>query len=425
MYYNKKLEKKQKYIIKCRKKYIKYSTKIENNQKSYVENIYKINLINQAQVKLKYDFLKKSFDDYMNIITRTTYLLNQINQEDFTSFFITLTLPSQYHPFDKCNKKNDIHNPNIHTIKNGYQKLNEMFRRIQKDFRKSNETKKTTLKFVKVIEPHKTFVPHLHGIVFVPKGEEKTFINHLKNLLQPKTIFFKTVTKTLFLDNENMGRTEIEQIENISRTMGYILKYTRKSLNPTTEENYHLINGWKKMNRIRSFTMSNVSIPRFISKKLYNNLGKFIVKKEKYNILEELEKISDIRYQINDKASNQKMIRTYGNHLGRFLVEVEVERTIRKIEVNQKMEEELDEDIRMILEENDFTIQDEEQAQHFYNYRITRFIIYDKINEEVIYDKNDYDYVIRYTNENNDYWNEIKKMKPNENGLIIELEYSC
>jgi len=420
MYYNKKLEKKQKYIIKCRKKYIKYSTKIENNQKSYVENIYKINLINQEQIKLKYDFLKKSFDDYMNVIARTTYLLNQINQEDFTSFFITLTLPSSYHPFDKNNQKNPIYNPNIYTIKNGYKKLIEMFRRIQKDFRKSNETKKTTLKFIKVIEPHKTFIPHLHGIVFVPKGEEQTFINHLKNLLNPLKIVRKTKTKTLFLDNENMGRIEIEQIENISRTIGYILKYTRKSLNPTTEEDYHLINGWKKMNRIRSFTMTNVSIPRFIAKRLYNYLGKYIIPKENYNILEELEKISDIRYQINDKTNNQKMIRTYGNHLGRFLVEVEVERTRKKIEINQEIE--LDEDIKIILEENDLTIQDQEE-QDFYNYKVTRFIIYDKVNEEVIYDKNDYDYIIRYTNEKNNYWNEIKKMKPNENGLIIELEY--
>jgi len=317
--------------------YIAKSEIIENKQKDYMQNI---QLINNGQlIPLKYDFIANSKDNYLNIVNRTKYLQNLIQKEDeeYTGFFITLTLGSKYHKYITNSKKAKDgyahYNKNFDsdlTINDGYQELNTIFRKLQKDLYCVSSKKKTTLKFIKVLEFHKSMQVHLHGIVFVTKSLVSAFKAHIVNVFgntKLERINNDKTNKTIYVKNENIGRSEVEEIKDITRVVPYLLKYIKKSLNPKKDENFHLLNGWKKLNKIRIFTMTNVSMPRFVFKKMYANIGKHINKEQlDYNMLEEIEKISDINIDyFTDKTKKPTRSKSFGTANVRFKASVEID----------------------------------------------------------------------------------------------------
>jgi hypothetical protein len=328
MYYN--INKNKKSIKSYQNFFINTSIEKEKQQKKYVENIDVIDK-NGVVKPLTYDFLKISFDNYLNIVQRTTYLQNLQQQKDekHIGFFITLTLPTQYHPYKNNNQNYNENYDDSLTINDGYKVLIDIFKKVQKDLYDVENNKKVNLDFIKVVEYHKSMVPHLHGVVFVPERLVKRFKQHIINVfgnVKLQTIKDEKTNKIKYVENKNIGRSEVEQLNDIERVVPYLLKYIKKSLNPLNERDYHLLNGWKKVNKIRVFTMSNVSIPRFISKKLYNHLGKYISKTDNYNILEELENMCNIEVNIFKHNEYQKT-KQYGVNNGRFRVIVDLEKT--------------------------------------------------------------------------------------------------
>ena len=362
MYYNTKI---LEIVKKSKNFYINYSKSKELTQKNYCKKITSTNLKTGEITTIKYSLVEKLKDDYLNLVMRTSYLQNEIISSDklFTSFFITLTLPTEYHPFKEDNKTfNEKYDKNL-SIHLGYKKLIEMFERLQKDMKFDN--KKQIFKFIKVIEYHKSLIPHLHGIIFVPTEMIEKFKQHIKrvfgtnkyiqitknsndNVITQKhfknneyvrTTYKnqrnnKEINKVKYIDNENIGRSEIEQINDISRVVPYLLKYIKKSFNSDNKEDYYLLDGWKRKNKIRVFTMSNVSIPRFIFKKIYQNISqedkKIIDSKENFNILEEIENMSDIHinYFKTDLENNENVYKRkqfVGKDL-KYRVEVDIEK---------------------------------------------------------------------------------------------------
>jgi len=464
MYYNTKEIKKS--IKSLQNNLIELSKNKENKQKTYMSNIDIIDKNGEVK-KLSYDFVKTSKDYYQNIVMRTKYLqnLNVLKEEKHIGFFITLTLPTEYHPYTTIilNKGteqereekvyNDKYNEEL-SINQGYKKLNEMFRKIQKDLYDTENTKKITLDFIKVIEYHKSMIPHLHGVVFVPERLVKLFKQHIENVfgnIELKKIKNDITNKIKYLKNENIGRSEVEQINNIERVVPYLLKYIKKSLNPINEEDFHLLNGWKKKNKIRIFTISNVSIPRFIFKKLYGTFGNLIDKtKEDYNMLEEIEKISNIEVNYFNSDISDKCIKTkeYGSDNGRYKVIVDIDKIdcityINNFTNYKKSFKKRDFNLSLIIEDKEYfednrfdLLEDYEEFEikkyldyiknktqyndnetHLKNmsnwcerlgivetdkridnnsfsmYKIVNFLIIDSETNKIIYDKNDFKYI--------------------------------
>ena len=389
-----------KILKESKKTFIDYSLKNIENTRNYYKKLQIENLTTGVISSPIYNFENIQKDDYNNILQRTNYLQNEIvaDEKDYVAFFITLTLPSKYHPFTQIEKNKYKKNPNYNaelSINDGYKELNRMMTKIQKDFMikttfTKKQWKKHKLKFIKVIEYHKSFVPHLHAIVFIEREFIEQFKKHLINIFAADIDRIKTikshvsgkyVNKTIYESNENIGRSEIEELENVERGVSYLLKYIRKSLNAENITDKHLLDGWKKKNKIRIFTMSNVSIPRYIYKKLYINLGESIEKKqdERFNILEKFEEICDINVRTffeNELISE----RSFGNktNAARYIITIEKE----------KIEKEYYEDIE--VDEDDFDLADEDEIEIRTQYRIDEFIIYDTKKNKEIYNKKDY-----------------------------------
>jgi hypothetical protein len=114
--------------------------------------------------------------------------------------------------------------------------------------------------YVKVVEVHKTFLPHFHILFYVEKSEIKI----IKKIFDKINIEF------------SLAQSDFEVIKtNINRASKYILKYVLKSLN--SNEDYYkarLIDGWKRQYKIRMITMSNLDLSLYEFRTIYYGLDK-------------------------------------------------------------------------------------------------------------------------------------------------------
>jgi len=182
--------------------------------------------------------------------------------ENLTPLFLTLTLPSQFHPFKTLKNKKQINNKNFKyekledAIKEGYQELKNIYRIFYK--RVKNHSK--NIYYIKVVEPHKSLIPHMHVMLFV----------EIKQITVIKKLFYKVCKE------HKLQRVEFDEsllTDNINNAIGYIMKYILKTLNSKDEFFKRWVDGWRKNHKIRACEMSNLPLSIEIYKKLYYSLS--------------------------------------------------------------------------------------------------------------------------------------------------------
>ncbi|MCH9814771.1 MAG: replication endonuclease [Epsilonproteobacteria bacterium] len=162
------------------------------------------------------DFFKNSFinaDRYIaELQNRAWSLYNYAKSQDLVNVFVTLTLPSEYHP-KKTFKGKTIPNPKYiddeaHQPKAGSKMLSQYMREITNDriYRKIPKEKRV---YFRVTEPHKDGTPHIHVSFFIPQEYVKSFVNMIQrkfpqpqskvetNVHNPVNYLMKYILKTL------------------------------------------------------------------------------------------------------------------------------------------------------------------------------------------------------------------------------------
>ena len=422
----------QKSLKNQKQKYIDFSNEKNQKQQKYCQSLNILNKKTGTISAMDYDFNKKQYDNYLWLIFNSIYLQNKMEKEgNKVAFFITQTLPTDHHPYHTHDRhgrklKNYIHNKKYNknnTINAGYKKLNTAFRSIIKDFKNEND-KYTRLYFNKVIEPHKTFVPHLHGLVYVNEEEAENF---------EKYFWSKN-------EQHGLGRAEITRIKDIKRSATYLTKYISKSIKPDNSKGNtkgntigNMYDGWKKYNKINVYTYSRVAIPRYIFSRVSNVLRLDIQDNE--NILEVIENLIDINQTIYEGGEiiNTKSITKSNSRYNVIITKEKVLRNERQEELQdlirlykingstKELQEALHIDSQTLWDEvidnalengvidkvllyNPYGRQkeyemlvnwlyDKEDILTYVSYRLTDFIVYDKKTDKVIYDKNDYELV--------------------------------
>ena len=101
-YYSKKLQKHSKLYTELQENiqlYYNHSIEKEQKQKAYLNHHKFVNLSTQEQININYDFEKK-YKEYSKITEQRAYTIQELaKRKEYCSVFITLTLPSAYHPF--------------------------------------------------------------------------------------------------------------------------------------------------------------------------------------------------------------------------------------------------------------------------------------------------------------------------------------
>ena len=250
--YNHPLVLEYKYLI--RKKYQKISEVRELKSNRFLSKCIIKNVVNDEMFTIKQDVIEE-FNETKNLIYLKCKELERITkEEDLEPIFVTLTNPSEYHPFitskDKTkfirlNEKFNFLNIED-SVDESYNNVNKIFREFYKNVKK-RENK--SMKFIKMIEPHRSLICHLHRILYIKKG---TYLNVEEKFNRIKEKF-------------ELEQCKLERLTD-SKGSSYIIKYLLKN-NKT--EDIKKFDGYKKNHNIRIFTMSNLPLSTTIFKKLY------------------------------------------------------------------------------------------------------------------------------------------------------------
>lgn len=227
--------------INLQRKYLlSRSFDFENQTKSALEFTYSANLNP-----------KKYFAEMNN---RIQSIFEYAKDLDLKPVFITLTAPSKYH---KKHRNGDLKiSPNetakeLTQIWNKFTSL-QLFRKIKKDLGHG-------LIYFRVYEPHKSGVPHLHAMLFLPKD----FI------LPVKKRYF-----SYFTDREKWGNNKksidfkYTWYNSAGGAAAYIMKYVTKTFKNDESEDIQHTAYWYIKHNIRRFLCSRTLAPITIYRKI-------------------------------------------------------------------------------------------------------------------------------------------------------------
>ena len=124
------------------KTYYQISIEKEQKQKHYLKSLKILNTTKNEFLDLDYDFERK-YKEYSRITQQRISTIEQMARDkEYVSLFITLTLPSCYHPFKSVSYKNErlytkrndefTFDSVNEAVKSGYQFLNEIYNTFYK-----------------------------------------------------------------------------------------------------------------------------------------------------------------------------------------------------------------------------------------------------------------------------------------------------
>jgi len=298
-------------------------------------------MIYQNDLNLDYDFTKYAIKrynakrDYLNRLgysynqswdNRQSYLYNTfridyLNQicinQGLVPIFLTLTLPSAYHP-----KSSNYQGFNIY---DGYTHLQDIFRNLYNGFRYNR--KRVHTKFIRVIEPHKSYIPHLHAIVYVPSYAVDSFVT-----------YFHYICKKYLLRQTDIKILDVEKYAVV-----YLLKYVEKSVSGGDVR----IAGWRLKNKIRMLTMSPLGCG--IDYQVFKRLRSVIKydKSSEDNYFTQILSKCYIEREIID-LDGVLTVKSYGDKSSMY----HVYQTFQKLTVCTNQDYIEDEDIECLLDDN-------------------------------------------------------------------------
>lgn len=278
-YYSKKLQNNSKLYAELQeniKLYYQHSIEKEQKQKSYLEHHKFRNLSKKETLSINYDFEKK-YKEYSKITEQRALTIQELSRrKEYCSVFITLTLPSQFHPFKSVatnkgrlyveDNKDFIFGSLKEAVSNGYKDLNNIY---QTFYKRVKNYVKNDLYYIKAVENHSTMIPHLHLVLYFP----------FEYLDSVKAVFKRVV------EHFKLDRTDLEEVafkDNVNYASKYLLKYIIKDLNNGTDIfKARVLDGWKRFHKIRVLTSSLLPLNVMVYKKIYNSVS--FIEKNKIN----------------------------------------------------------------------------------------------------------------------------------------------
>jgi len=234
--------------------YIRIAKETEQKTKNYLDK-HVLRLLDMNEfVGMSFDLQKKMRLDYLYYKGVSDYINRVAESKGLVPVFFTYTLPSEYHSTTTYGCKNGEErcwNPRYNSelaIKDGYKLLQKAFRELTRYFKKKETNKNLEeIPYIRIVEYHNDFTPHLHAVVFLPEYLIKAFEEK-----------FHRIRKDYGLGKEY----DFEVLKDKSKGSAYLLKYLRKTMLSSNKDSLYILDGWRKANRIRLFTHSHTFLKR-------------------------------------------------------------------------------------------------------------------------------------------------------------------
>ena len=303
--------------------YIATAKAKECKQSTFLKRLSVFNKTTGETFQLKHSLQKKMIEAHSILEQRIGFIHHLAKEQNLNEvFFLTITAPSQFHPFKtvkgiKQLNKNFTYDTLREAIPASYIVIEEISRQFYKALKERLRGSKIDdqLLFVKVNEFHNTFIVHQHLMIMLPKD----VMVHTKKRNGKKVSlgawarakFYEILKKNDFnysthpLKKSNDFKKIIDDGRSISK---YMVKYIQKTLTMTKTDEYgsndtlYFLYGWKTAHKIRHFSTSRVPFNNAEYKKLYYILKEDEktelierAKKQKTNLMIELSKIISIK----------------------------------------------------------------------------------------------------------------------------------
>lgn len=201
---------------------------------------------------------------YAEIQNRVNTLTTIAKERALIPIFMTITLPSEYHPQKQIkygkNKGKLVDNPKYNgtTPKESVKILTKMFTKLRHDRSLKDGLTKDNRLYFRVNEPTKSGTPHTHILMFVPHDRVDRIVKAFRRL---------------FNEDANDIQT------NIKNATSYVMKYINKTLplskaDKLSEKDTYL-NAWYSKNRIIRFHSSRTLAPLNIYRLLHNRFSMY------------------------------------------------------------------------------------------------------------------------------------------------------
>lgn len=245
----------KKILDKMKDEFIKYSKEREEQTIKYLDNMLFFNRMGYRYYKTSYSLKEAYVREYNYIVSVCDYINKKAVAEGYVPIFVTLTLPSEFHPTTTANGKRTFNSKFSYSfecyVKEGYRTLYYAFRTLMKNLTRGNKSKNVKNPYFRVVEMHKDFTPHFHFVLFMKETE---FVDKLEYLV-----------KTLVaLEKEGVigEQYKVEVLSDVRKGAAYVSKYLRKAYLAENEADIYLLDGWRKMNKIRMFTHSQTYLKK-------------------------------------------------------------------------------------------------------------------------------------------------------------------
>lgn len=252
-----------------------YSIKKEKQQTNYLKNQQSLKNVKTGEIlNLKYSFDYKQKEYIKTTEQKVNALVSLAITKNLRPIFITLTVPSEFHPFKTLKNGVIVINKKYKFVKlddaivEAYEELKTIYRTFYKRLKNCSKN----IYYIKITEPHTSLIPHMHILLFIEKDQQ---LNTKKNFLK--------VSKEYKLQRIDYDESILN--DNLKNAVAYIMKYVLKTLNSNDEFFKRWLDGWRKKYKIRACEMSNLPISVEVYKKLYYNLPSDLKK----SIQEEIE----------------------------------------------------------------------------------------------------------------------------------------
>ncbi len=316
--------------------YIDVAKEKERKQDSFVKQIHITNQRSGETFQMSHSLQKKLIEQHNILEQKIGYIHHLAKQQGLTEvFFLTITAPSQYHPFKTVDGEKRL-NPNFayETIKEAtgasYRAIEEISRQFYKSLKERLRGSEIDdkLMFVKVNEFHDSFIVHQHLMIMLPPNiqvHSKKRNGKMVSLgVWAKDKFYEVLKREDFNYNRHPFRktNDFKKITDDGRSISqYMMKYIQKTLSMAKSDEYgnnstiYFLYGWKTLSKIRHFSTSRVPFNTIEYKKLYYVLTKDEKQKlilaanlNKTNLMTELSKTVSIERTVYEKKISLKRV---------------------------------------------------------------------------------------------------------------------
>lgn len=171
--------------------------------------------------------------------------------------FLTMTLPDRFH----TSSKNYDHTL---TVRDGVSYLSDMWAKFTrlKLFNRMKKAINHNMIYIRVVEPHKSGVPHCHVLLFVPKN----YIVNRDHNNSLKHVFKRHFSR----DGASTYAQNFKYVWTNDRggAAAYILKYLNKTFKHALEDKMTLEAYYYARHSIRRFTTSQTLVPLYIHRSI-------------------------------------------------------------------------------------------------------------------------------------------------------------